>query len=707
VLSGGGARGFAHIGALAALERLRVPIDCIVGTSMGAVVGGLYASGLSADAIGQRFAAMDWSRLADDRVDRQELRLQQKAIDYDYPFGFEWGLKDGTMRLPAGVVGGSRFEMTLREWLQPVLGVRDFDQLPIPFRSVSTDLETGNEVVFSNGRLFEAIRASMSVPGLFSPVEMNGRLLADGGLVKNLPIDVARALGADVIIAVNIGSTLSRRSQLGDLVGVYQQMINILTEQNVINQIKQLQANDILITPDLKDFSFLDFAGALRLISLGDAAVIGEADRLTKHSASVSEYAAWRESRRTPTGLAALAVNKITITPLERVNPAVVADAISTREGGPFDAASVRRDLRKIEALGDFERVDAILDPHSGGLTFVAREKSWGPNFFRFGLDLSTDFRGEGRFGLAVGYTRTWMNSLGAFWRNDLRIGFAQGLRSEFVQPLSATARYYVAPTYSYERRPVDFYLGDERALRLDVQRQVAGVRVGAPVGTWGEVRMGVGEERSRIVIATGGPLLDLISSSAFPREFKERYTGLIGEVIADQLDHAYFPKSGYRLDINGFVATQQPDGRVPRYTLWSADAIGARTFGTHTVNVRFKAGSVKSSAGVTQRFTLGGFQELSGLSSGQLAGDHLLFGRLIYYWPFSTVDLFGRRAYIGSSIEAGNVWEVKPDKLRWSNLRKAGSVFMGVETPLGPMYLGLGRAGKDNTAVYLFLGRP
>lgn len=708
VLSGGGARGFAHVGALAALENLRIPIDCIVGTSMGAVVGGLYASGLTADDISQRFAAMDWTRLADDRVDRTELRLQQKAVDFDYPFALELGLRDGALKLPAGVVAGSRFELTLREWLQPAAAIQDFDRLPIPYRSVSTDLESGQEVVLKSGRLFEAIRASMSVPGLFSPVVMDGRLMADGGLVKNLPVDVARGLGADVIIAVNIGTTLSKRNQLDSLLGVYQQMINILTEQNVVNQIGQLRDGDVLVTPDLQDFSFLDFAGAMRLVPLGQAAVMQLAPRLASLSVPPVDYAAWRLAAVLPKPPAAPVVRNIEFSPLERVNPAAYTGMFASRVGEPYDPAKVRSDLRALDSRGDFEHVDARLDPDSGSLVFHAREKSWGPNFFRVGLDLSTEFRGAGRFGLSLGHTRTWLNAAGAYWRNDVRIGYAQSVKTEFVQPFSATSRFYLAPTFSYERRPVDVYVGDERALGVDLATQAFGVRAGASLGSWGDIRIGAGQQRASASIASGGPLLDIVFNNTLPREFKERVTGVLAEVVADQLSHAYFPKSGYRLDLSGFLAAKPETSNGSRYSFWSFDGIHAVTLGAHTLNTRVKAGSVKSASGtVQQRFTLGGFQELSGLNTGQLAGDHLAFARITYYWPFGAADVFGRRSYLGSSVEAGNVWEVKPQSLRWSNLRKGGSVFVGVETPFGPTYLALGRASGGNTAVYLFLGRP
>ncbi|MCU0764426.1 MAG: patatin-like phospholipase family protein [Hydrogenophaga sp.] len=233
VLSGGGARGLAHVGVLKALEQARVPVDFIVGTSMGAIIGGLYASGMNADELEREILALDWGGLFERREPRQSLTQRRKEEDFEFSPVLQLGFRDGEFRLPSGAISTRGLELLLRRYTLSTRHLATFDGLPTPFRAVSTDMETGQAVVLDHGDLAAALRASMSVPGVFAPLELNGRILGDGGLVNNLPVDVARRLGADVVIAVNIGTPLAGRETLGSVLGIATQMVNILTEQNV------------------------------------------------------------------------------------------------------------------------------------------------------------------------------------------------------------------------------------------------------------------------------------------------------------------------------------------------------------------------------------------------------------------------------------------------------------------------------------------
>jgi NTE family protein len=214
VLSGGGARGFAHVGVLRVLEQLRIPIDAVAGTSMGAVVGGLYASGMSAAAIEELAKSTDWNEAFRDRSPRGDMSFRRKQDDREFLVRFPLGVKSGRLRVPRGLIQGQKLAQILRRETVAVAGVDDFDLLPSQFRAVATDLETGERQVLASGDLTEAVRASMSAPGVIAPVEMNGRLLVDGGLVENLPVDVAKEMGVDVVIAVDVGYQLVGRRDL-------------------------------------------------------------------------------------------------------------------------------------------------------------------------------------------------------------------------------------------------------------------------------------------------------------------------------------------------------------------------------------------------------------------------------------------------------------------------------------------------------------
>ncbi len=251
VLSGGGARGLAHVGVLKMLERERIPIDVIAGTSMGAIIGGLYASGMSALQLEKELLAVNWDDVFASRVDRPLLSQRRKEQDFELSPLLEFGMRDGELRAPLGALSGRGLESLLRRYTLPVRGVRDFSQLAIPFRAVATDLETGKPVILGSGDLALAMRSSMSVPGVFAPTEADGRILGDGGLIDNLPVGVARAMGADIVIAVNIGTPLSGRAALSSVTGLTAQMLSILTEQNVERSLALLKPGDVLIAPPL------------------------------------------------------------------------------------------------------------------------------------------------------------------------------------------------------------------------------------------------------------------------------------------------------------------------------------------------------------------------------------------------------------------------------------------------------------------------
>ena len=290
VLSGGGARGIAHVGVLKILERERIPIDVISGTSMGAIVGGLYASGMSAAQIEAELLKVNWSEVFTNRVDRTLLSQRLKEDDFKLSPALEFGMNSGELRAPMSALYGRGFEALLRRYTMPVRNLTDFSKLPIPFRAVATNMESGKQVVLGSGDLAHALRSSMSVPGVFAPTEFDGQILGDGMLVDNLPVDVAKAMGADVLIAVNIGATLAGRETLSSVGGLTSQMLSILTEQNVQRSLALLGPNDVLLTPELGALSAGDFDKTAELIQLGEAVSAPQLQQLARLSLDKPSY---------------------------------------------------------------------------------------------------------------------------------------------------------------------------------------------------------------------------------------------------------------------------------------------------------------------------------------------------------------------------------------------------------------------------------
>jgi NTE family protein len=462
VLSGGGARGGAHLGVLKVLEEMHVPIDVIVGTSAGSIIGAAYASGMPVAQIEKEMGLLRTELLFRD-VDRRGTPLRNKANDAINYVGPEIGLHGSSIALPKGVVAGVSIEAVLRQ-LTARQRDDDFDKLPIRFRAVATDLASSQMVVIDRGSLAVAVRASMAIPAVVDPVELDGRLLVDGGLSRNLPIDVARALGAERIIAINIGTPLRTRDEITGILSVSDQISRILTNTNVNRSLSELQPGDLLITPDLGSVQTSDFDRMPEAAKAGEAAAHLAREQIAAFSVEPAAYAQWQAALVGVRAAPSERIDAVRVTGTQRVNPEVIVDSMQTRAGQLFDPALIDEDMKRIYARGDFERVSYTIDtdPALGRvLTADVAEKSWGPDYLRFGLGLSSDLRGDSFFSLVATYRRTWLNALGAEWRTDARIGHSDRLSTEFYQPLTPAQRVFVAARAEVARDPFDVYNDD------------------------------------------------------------------------------------------------------------------------------------------------------------------------------------------------------------------------------------------------------
>jgi NTE family protein len=700
VLSGGGARGAAHVGVLKVLEELRVPIDCIAGTSMGSIVGGAFASGVPIAEMERILGEMSTDRLFKEKPPRQERAIRRKADDFTSLFSPEIGIHDGEVQLPKGIVSGVQLETVLRE-LAKAQGYRKFDELPVPFRAVATDLVTGRPVVFSRGELANVMRASMSVPGLIDPVEIEDKLLVDGGLTDNLPVDVARAMGADIVIAVNLGTPLMKREELNSIFGVTGQMINILTEQNVQRSLASLKATDILILPELGNFSAGDFDHLLATIPIGEAAARKAADRLAKLGVPPAEYAALRKRQLAVAPPDLRPVDEIRFPGLTRVNPAVLEAEMETRPGQPIDQRTLDRDMQRIYGTDDFEHVNYRIIEETGRrvLSVDAIEKSWGPNYLRFGLGLSSDFSGDAFYNLLASYRKTWINSLGAEWRTDLQVGRTSRVLTEFYQPLNIRQFFFVAPYAEAERRQFPIFSDNQRLAIYDVRYGRLGLDVGSQFTRYGELRLGVLWGSVTANIDTG-------PSSLQPDPNKFDQAALRGRLFFDQLDNANFPRSGFASTLNVFNS-QTTLGATADYTKWTFEGLAAHSFGDHTFNVGLRFGGRIGSDPLPayDQFQWGGFLQQSGYRTGALLGESISFGRLVYYNRLARFTLVPG-IYAGLSLEAGRVGTPLIPGNQSGTLLSAAA-FLGLDSPIGPVYLGYGRTDAGFGSFYFYLGRP
>jgi NTE family protein len=698
-LSGGGARGLAHVGVLKVLEELRVPVHCITGTSMGAIVGATYASGAPVAEMEKFVVEADWSDIFRDQPPRTEISSRRKADDYKTLFAPEYGVKDGALALPKGVIAGVAIEGFFRKISDRAITIEDFGKLPIPFRAVAADIETGEAVVLERGSLSQAMRASMAVPGALAPVEIDGRLLVDGGIANNLPIDETRKLCAEVVIAVNIGTPPLKREEITSALSVAAQLVNFLGKATVDRQLKSLGERDVLIAPDLGNFSSGSFERAADAIRTGEDAARKMADSLKRYSLPPEQYAALR-SRQTVERAGLGTVDEIRFEGLQRTNPEVLRSLLQSKPGETLTEEAVSADLRRIYGRGDFESIDYRIQQEPGGRVLVIRprEKEWGPDYLRFGLGFATDFQGDNIVNVLATYRRTWLNRLGGEWLTQLQVGSNSYLMTEFYQPVDDRGRYFVAP---YARISQDFrglFIGDNRVADYEIEETRAGIDAGAVLGTWGEARLGALWRRVDANVDTGPALLPSV---------KETTAGPRALLYLDRLDHAWFPREGFRATGSAYMA-DDAFGSDLDYKRLEGQLTAATSIGAHTLNLGVSGGTdLGTDMPAYDTFTLGGPLRLSGYRINEFSGRKMALGRLMYYnRAVPLPDILGTGIYAGASLEAGQVrsrFEVQPTSgTIWS-----GSAFLAADTFAGPAYFGIGMGEGGRWSVYLLLGAP
>ena len=705
VLSGGGARGLAHVGVLKVLERSGIRPDVIVGTSMGSIIGGLYASGMRAADIERELLAVDWSSVFSQRVDRRELPERRKDQDLDISAAFELGWRDGELRLPQAAVSSRGLESLLRRYTLPVRLVSRFDELPIRFRAVATDMETGQAVELDSGDLAMALRSSMSVPGVFAPVEHEGRILGDGGLVNNLPVDLARRMGADIVIAVNVGTPVGGRETLGSVIGLTAQMINILTEQNVQRSLALLRTDDVLVRPQLEPLGSGDFAQTAEFIRRGEAAAAAQLARLADLARRAAPQPAWGDPPRAATPTLAF----VELEGTQAANPERLRQQLRSAAGQPFDAEVAEQDVRRLAASGDFLRTDYRLVRRDGrdGLVFELEDKPWGPHFLRIGLDLATDFAGRSGFNIKIAHDRHWLTPSGTEWRNRLHLGESPFAATELYHPLrwrQEIHQDWFASAWAYSGfRVLSLFdrLGQEAATFNRTQAAL-GADLGRAFGGWGEVRLGpsLGVQRTTPRI---------LSLSDARRGIGEtRYeAGMRLRVVSDQLDYAIFPQAGYRTEAELMVGRRRLGSASQEMYRMAAEGTWVQTFGRHTMNLYARSAlSDETPNPLVGRFTLGGFHNLSGYAPEQVNGNHMALLRATWYMRLNQQVALTRGFFLGGTLEAGNAW-LQRAEMSLRDLRLGSSLFVGADTGLGPMYLGLTYAPRGSAGLVFFIGRP
>ena len=691
VLSGGGARGVAHIGVIKALEQMRIPIHGIVGTSMGAVVGGLYASGYSPEQMERVVARADWPAIFSDDPERQAFRFRRKREDASLLVRAASGVGWDGIKLPKGMVHGHHLKTFLTRHTLHVSDIDDFSRLGIPFVAVATDISTGEPVELVTGNLADAMFASVAIPAFIGPILLDGKLLVDGGVANNLPVNVAQAMNPDVIIAVDLSSQLRDKDVLLSVFDLTDQLTSILTRKNTDPQIASLKTTDILIVPEIENVTSLDFEIATSAIPLAHRATMDQSHRLSWLALPELEFQDYLASLRR-NSVDTLLVQNIELITDSTVNPELLKNKLHIVPG-PIAVSEIEAAVDELYGLELFSQVPYRFS--DGKLLIQPQKRDWGPNYLQFGLGLQDNFQGRNHYNLGMALTLTERNPHAGEWRTELNIGERPLLSTEWFQPLGRRGNWFVNPSIAV--KAFNRGLFDEDNLIAEYQIRQAQVEMGAgyTFGPKAEVRLDIlyGEGTRRRLI--GDPAIDTVGAN----------TGLVTlGVRYDSLDSLYFPRQGKTLDV-GWVWSNSALGADTNYRAWRLSLSQAVSSANHTLLVSTDLNSVyRGEAPFHEQFTLGGFLNLSGLEVDQKVGQHLAIGRLVYSYRWLSSPILP--AYVGASLETGQIWQDKHNG-SFSSLEVAGSLFLGLDSPIGPIYLAFGLTQGGAKSIYVFLGQP
>jgi NTE family protein len=695
-LAGGGARGAAHVGVLKVLEELRVPVDCIVGTSMGALVGGGYASGMPASEIEVFLNGVNWRTVIGGVGSRPLEPVEQKRFN-DNAGGFELGLKGGQIVMPSGLVATGRIEDVLRTYVARARTVPNFDKLPIPFRAVATDLLTGNMVVLDRGDVAVAMRASMAIPGVFAPVTTDQYVLADGFVVRNLPIDVARNLCGDVVIAVNLVKPTVTREQLTGLGTLISRSYDVMAEASERAQLETLTPRDVRIDVELGDIGPADFERTSDTIALGEKAARAAAQKLAVLSVSEADYAAWRR-RVTVRQNIETHLADVQFSGLKRVNPDYLRTLTSVRAGDTVDIATISRDAARMAALEDLDGVEYRFagDPNDPVLVWEPRERAIGPSYLRPSIGLYAAGGSDLRFEFGLEYVRRWLNAYGGQWRARLNLGFRTFAGTSLYQPLDVAQRFFVEP-YAEIGRSLEYIYSDyHRVAQYRFIDMGGRLDFGFNLEPNAQFRLGYWADRRRTEVDTGSLLLPEGSGTD---------AGLVLTALYDTRDYSSFARKGIAAEMR-YVLSDSALGASRNWQKFEASVRKVIPAGGATVWVTVAGGSDLGSALPPDRaFSLGGPQSFPGYAQGEVRVRSYWTVEANAFWRVADIlRLANQTLYGGVGLQAAGVYG-RIDPVSDGTLYGV-SGFIGGRTPIGVLTIGVGKA-TGSWAVWVTLGAP
>ncbi|MDH4073032.1 MAG: patatin-like phospholipase family protein, partial [Gammaproteobacteria bacterium] len=692
------AKGGAHVGVLKVLEELHVPVDCIAGTSMGALVGAGYASGIPALELEGFVTGIDWKSVVGGLGQRGLQPIEQKRAGVTYSNSIEAGIKDGALNLPGGLINTSGIEDLLRSYVARSRMQPDFDRLPIPYRAVATDMITGDMVVLDRGDIATAMRASMAIPGGFAPVVTDQHILSDGGLVRNIPVDVARELCADIVIVVNLVEPEPEAGKLQTATQLLGRSMDVMIIANETLQLRSMTADDIRIDVPMGDISTSDFERVPDTIPLGEAAARLMADDLRKLSIPEDQYVAWRASVTAEQEIAAR-IADVRFEGLERVNPEFLMQRSHVRAGDTVDTEVISAEALRMSALHDFESVEYRLegDPGNPVLVWLPKEKGWGPNYIKFDLGMYASEGGDLAFAIYAEHTRSWLNPRGGEWRNEIQFGYENQLTTSLYQPLDVSQKFFVEPRASWYRTLEDLFADGDRLASYEFDNIGAGIDLGVNLGSQAQARIGYLYTRREITVETGAPQL--------PEDTHDD-AGFVFSAIYDSRDTPFNATRGMALAVE-YLQSDESLGASRDWQRVEAGLGAAIPVRKDVVWLTLAGGTnVGGDLPADRYFMIGGPASFPGYQLGEIRSEDYWLASGSYLWQIKEImSIRGQALYAGLRLQAGetaNRLDLIDDGVVYG-----GSVYLTGRTPVGPLTIGLGAATNGASSLWFSVGRP
>jgi NTE family protein len=688
-LEGGGALGLAHIGVLQWFEDHHIPIDYIAGTSMGGLVGGLYATGKSPAQLKAIVEKQDWNAIIDRRPNYRDLSFRRKEDQFAFPSRLEVGLKHG-LSLPSGLNSGYGVSLLIDRETLPYANSGSFDDLPIPFRCVATNLVTGKPKVFDHGPIARALRSTMSIPGVFAPVRDGDDVYVDGGLLGNLPTDVVRQMGADVVIAVHLEIAPTDASQIQSLFSVLGRSVEVVIHEN---ELRGLAGADLVVNVDLKDFATIEYSEAEAIIDRGSQAAAGKANILVPYELDDTAWGAYLDHREERLKTEVPVPRFVEVRGTNPKSSAEAARFLQPLKGKPIDVPSMEERFNQLTGIGKFDSVDYWLADENGqtGLVVFVHEKTYGPPTLQLGSetdgsepkDVTVTLAGRLTFHNVAGYRSEW--------RTDFAFGNNYSLSSELYRPFSSRSKWFFAPHVSLSNTGFKFFNQTDPIALYRFHQVNGGFDAGYGFNRFTELRLGYQIGYSNIILNLGRAGFSTVS-------------GRVGDTqlhfVTDHTDDPIVPRRGYKGEatfrwydaypgaIDGLPAMDaRMEGFQPVSSKGSVfvSGEGGTTFGVH--NVSFPL------------FFLGAPLRLSAYGTNELYGQQYYLFRAGYLRELLTLPpFFGKKVYFVSSYEVAKMYRFSPET-KFPTDVEAGVV---AETALGPLFVG-GSVGDSGHQKWFF----